>query len=280
MGATDAKTIINLGLRKIGQKAISNLGDPTDAVAVKANDVYVPLLKQLLREHPWNFAKFSAVLGHVVDTQFTITGATQANPVVITTSSAHGFTAGETVAIREVVGMTILNGRKFTVGTVLSSTTLELSGEDGTSSDYLAYVSGGTIGEVSVVPTENDYSCRYDLPDNFLRLVKVNGEPADQIDHSIESGASNLEFLTDEPTAAIKFIKYVSDTTTFDDTFVSLFAWLIAAELCYTISQSRTLAVGLREQYEKELAKAKGINAQAGGTPRQIRQNDVIDARE
>lgn len=50
-----------------------------------------------------------------------ITGATKANPVVITTSGAHGLTTGEKVYISAIVGMTELNGREFTVAPKLGS---------------------------------------------------------------------------------------------------------------------------------------------------------------
>lgn len=68
------------------------------------------------------------------DAKFTtaiITGATQANPVVITTESAHKFSNGKTVYIADVNGMTEINRRRFTIANV-TSTTFELSGEDGT----------------------------------------------------------------------------------------------------------------------------------------------------
>jgi hypothetical protein len=68
-----------------------------------------------------------------------ITGITQANPAVVT-STAHGFSNGDIVAIEEVVGMTELNSRTFTVANVTANT-FELQGEDSTG--YSAYVSGG-----------------------------------------------------------------------------------------------------------------------------------------
>ena len=58
-----------------------------------------------------------------------ITGATQANPVVIT--AANNFTNGRTAYIRYVNGMTEINDRRFTVAN-RTSATFELSGEDGT----------------------------------------------------------------------------------------------------------------------------------------------------
>uniref|UniRef100_A0A6M3K3S6 Putative tail tubular protein n=1 Tax=viral metagenome TaxID=1070528 RepID=A0A6M3K3S6_9ZZZZ len=72
---------------------------------------------------------------------YTISGATAANPCVITTSAAHAFYTGARTYIESVVGMTELNGYWYTV-TKLSSTTFSLDGVN--SSAYAAYASGGT----------------------------------------------------------------------------------------------------------------------------------------
>ena len=70
-----------------------------------------------------------------------ITGATQANPVVITAAS-HGFSDEEQVAIVDITGMTELNERYFEVANATTNT-LELLGEDGTA--YTAWSSGGYV---------------------------------------------------------------------------------------------------------------------------------------
>lgn len=69
-----------------------------------------------------------------------ISGITQANPAVVTTSLSHGYSTGNVVHIRDVAGMTEVNNRSYTI-TVLSATTFELGGEDSTG--YTAYTSGG-----------------------------------------------------------------------------------------------------------------------------------------
>lgn len=71
--------------------------------------------------------------------QVTITGATAANPVVIT-SNAHGFANGDTIYIESVGGMTQLNGNHYVVANQAANT-FELSGING--SGYSAYTSGG-----------------------------------------------------------------------------------------------------------------------------------------
>jgi hypothetical protein len=70
-----------------------------------------------------------------------ITGATAANPVVIT-SNNHGLQTGGTCFISGVIGMTQINDRTFTV-TRVDANTFSLDGEDGTL--HTPYVSGGTL---------------------------------------------------------------------------------------------------------------------------------------
>lgn len=92
--------------------------------------------------------------GGPVSSMVSISGATAADPVVITTSSAHGLTSGDRVIITNVVGMIELNAASrnpYSVN-VLSSTTFELldikgNNIDGTS--FTAYSSGGTVNKIS-----------------------------------------------------------------------------------------------------------------------------------
>lgn len=76
-----------------------------------------------------------------------ISGATRANPCVVTTSSAHGLSDGASIDIASVSGMTQLNGNTYEVR-VISSTTFSLADARGVpidSSGYTAYTSGGTF---------------------------------------------------------------------------------------------------------------------------------------
>jgi len=74
-----------------------------------------------------------------------ITGASQANPVVID-DVAHGLENGDEVRIHSVVGMTEINNRIFTVANK-NDDDFELSGEDGTG--HTAYSSGGVWVQVN-----------------------------------------------------------------------------------------------------------------------------------
>ena len=99
---------------------------------------------------------------HVADLTATITNITQANPAVVTASS-HGFTNGEKIIIRNVVGMTEVNNLVFTVAGATTNT-FQLSGIDSTG--YTAYTSGGSAGLSQGVKTwsEGAFSVKNGYP--------------------------------------------------------------------------------------------------------------------
>jgi hypothetical protein len=76
-----------------------------------------------------------------INNPVSITGATQANPVVVT-AIGHGKSNGDKVAILSVGGMTELNGNVYTVANATTNT-FELSGINGTG--YTTYTSGGVV---------------------------------------------------------------------------------------------------------------------------------------
>lgn len=103
------------------------------------------------------YARFHTQGAQILEsaTESTITAATQASPVVITTSGAHGYSSGDEVYITGVSGMTELNGRNFQV-TVLSTTTFSLQDLGGSNIDgsaYTAYSADGTATKVYELAT-------------------------------------------------------------------------------------------------------------------------------
>ena len=93
--------------------------------------------------------------GHVLEAGKTITGATAANPVVVT-ATAHGFANGDEVKISGVVGMTEINNLRFTIANKTTDTFELTSQIDGANIDgtaYTAYSSAGTAERVYTVAT-------------------------------------------------------------------------------------------------------------------------------
>lgn len=118
----------------------------------------------------------------------TITGATAANPVVVT-SAGHPFVNGQSVKISGVVGMTQLNGMIATVANKTANT-FELAGVDGTA--FTAYVSGGTASQMVTSLTGLDHL--------IGQSVRVFADGAQQPNLKTVSGAGGIAL--DQPANA------------------------------------------------------------------------------
>lgn len=93
------------------------------------------------------------------ETYVAITGATQANPVVIT-QAGHGYSNSDEIFIKNTGGMDMIMNTWFTIGNVTTDT-YELTGIDGTG--YDAYTTGSTAskqngGCVSVILNGHGWS--------------------------------------------------------------------------------------------------------------------------
>ncbi|MCH9834267.1 hypothetical protein K0U83_01320 [bacterium] len=146
--------------------------------------------------------------GQVLDTSvsLTITGATAADPVVITTSTSHGLSDGESVYITGVAGMTQLNGRTFNI-TSLTATTFSIqnsAGADVDGSAYTAYTSGGTADKVFELATPYAAADIFDLEyvqsADVMTITHPNYAPRDltRTDHD----AWTLSTITFAPSQA------------------------------------------------------------------------------
>lgn len=125
-----------------------------------------------------NYIRFFKDGGVLTEATTAITGATSANPVVIT-ANAHGLSNGDRVFISGVGGMTEINNLEFTVAGATTNT-FELSGIDG--SAYTAYTSGGTVGKIVEVTTTYSvtdiFEINYAQSADVLYLAHKNHEPA------------------------------------------------------------------------------------------------------
>lgn len=142
-GITDAATSAQ------GTKADSALQNLTTTSITTLADVSTssPSTNQVLK---WDGAQWSPASDAVGSGSITATiaGATQANPVVISTSSAHGFYEGQPVTITGVVGMTELNGNEY-YANITSTLEFALYSDSGLTSSvngtgFTPYTSSGT----------------------------------------------------------------------------------------------------------------------------------------
>ncbi len=119
---------------------------------------------------------------HVKSSTKTITGATTANPCVIT-ATGHGFSNGDEVYISGVLGMVELNVRNFKVANVTTNT-FEITLMDTTpldSTSYGTYTSGGTAEKVFELVTpylEADLASLYFAQSaDILELTRIGYAP-------------------------------------------------------------------------------------------------------
>ena len=106
-----------------------------------------------------NYIRFLKDNGQITEATKTISGITAANPAVVTATS-HGYSDGDDVWIADIVGMTRLNGRRFTVANKTTNT-FQLTGENSTS--YTAWSSGGTASKTYQITTTYTSAELYDL---------------------------------------------------------------------------------------------------------------------
>ena len=100
------------------------------------------------------YMRFYKNQGAILEATKAISGATAANPVVIT-SNSHGYLDGDEVYITAIVGMTELNGKYYVIKNKTTNT-FELTDVDSTNingSAYTAYSSAGTVARVYTVTT-------------------------------------------------------------------------------------------------------------------------------
>ncbi len=102
--------------------------------------------------------------GAVLEGDKTITGITQANPAVVT-STSHGYSNGDEVLISGISGMTEVNNKRFLVADKTTNT-FELQDKDGVdinSTSFSAYTSGGVSNKVFELATPYTTAQLFDL---------------------------------------------------------------------------------------------------------------------
>ncbi len=164
----------------------------------------------------------------------TITGATQANPCVIT-SANHGLVTGSSIEISGVVGMTQLNGNRYDIVVIdANSFSLFLRGSPVNSTNFTAYISGGTwsyinVFFVEVVDADNFLLSKYNYSTQQFDLPQIDapgayiggGKIAIRDNFNITSKKFN--FLDDGQMIALGYVDVLLNDT--DDGAISMYVY-------------------------------------------------------
>ena len=132
------------GMKYLGPVKDHAVGARLQKFQFKSTDVHMLEFGNL-------YIRFMRNDAHITETPVVITGVTAANPAVVTTSGAHGYTNGDEVYITGVVGMGELNNGRYIVGNVATTTmelTNQLTGVALDSSAFTAYSSAGTVAKI------------------------------------------------------------------------------------------------------------------------------------
>ena len=92
-----------------------------------------------------------ADLVHNNGSNWDISGITQADPGVVTVTATTGLSNGDEIEMRNVLGMTEVNGQRYFVAN-LTGTTFELTDENGVDVDTSGFTAYSSGGEVYLIP--------------------------------------------------------------------------------------------------------------------------------
>lgn len=100
------------------------------------------------------YVRFIANGGYITEAALAVTGATQANPLVVTVPG-HGWSVGDWIFILAVLGMTQIDGLVFKITAVAGNnlTLADTFGNPVNSLAFGAYISGGTAARIYTVAT-------------------------------------------------------------------------------------------------------------------------------
>lgn len=156
-------------------------------------------------------------------TSKTISGISKANPAVVTTSAAHGFTAGDYIYISGVSGMTQIAAGIYRVGTVGSTTKFNLQTAAGTNINSTSYSTFSSSGSPKVTKCLNS-SCQVLITTSTAHghatndtvyisgatgLTAINGTHANAVG-TVPS--TTTYYLTDETAATVAYTAYTANS--------------------------------------------------------------------
>lgn len=126
------------------------------------------------------------------------------------------------------------------------------------------------LAPTSTVPAWG-YAYEYELPSDCLRVLPDvrDSDENDGVDHQVEcdSDGNDKVIRTDEAILNIRYIRRHENESAWDSNFASAFAWKLAQEISYSLTQSVTLQQQCEKAYRAIIAEARSIDGMEGTPP-------------
>ena len=279
--AASATEIANLAIAHLGGRALTDLATDTTQQAASVRKWYNPTagtpvytaLDEALRSHPWNFATarnrqtiiYTSLSG---GSAVTISGA-----LIKITSTAHGFTTGKRVYIKDVEGVTAANGQWYVTRVDADNFTLDDSVFAGT---YTA-----STGKFVAIPAF-DWDFQHSLDADCLRPISINAGGGQNEDAGADFQFEKGLILTDEETINLKYIQRITTVASYPADFVTAFSFLLASYIAQDTQGATGRANEMRQFFEKAVAppvKARDANEGKARRIPPFNDSQVIAAR-
>lgn len=254
--------IKNMALRLLGVARIAqtDLDNETNEHSRILNDIYELVRDEVLAVHPWNFAIKRAELTELGGT---VTGWTEegtANVWEAALTTEPSYVNFDGIEGEEQTSVAACNAERYWYW---ESDVLYVYS---TSDPDDAYTS------IDAVIPEFDFSYAFSLPDDCLRVIKMEDDDAEFV-------KEGDRLFTNSDEAKIQYIAQITDETEYPPAFVSAFATRLAMEMAFPLSNSADLVTAMTKLFFEKLRFAKAIDAQEGSGQR-IDERSWEEARE
>tara|TARA_R100000664_G_C2703228_1_gene102791 strand:- start:106 stop:693 length:588 start_codon:yes stop_codon:yes gene_type:complete len=136
------------------------------------------------------------------------------------------------------------------------------------------------LAQDTATPT-HEYDNQYTLPSDCLRVLKVGGHhngSSSDLDQGQKFKIEGRKLLTNESTIYLIYISKITDVNEYDVLLQETISAKLAAELCYAITSSTSLAAQMNELYQIKLREARFVDA-TEGTSDDIDSSTFINSR-
>ena len=126
-----------------------------------------------------------------------------------------------------------------------------------------------------------EYTKQYTLPSDCIRIMQIGGfhnGSSSMLDNGQTFKVEGRKIVTDEPEIFLTYLAKITDPQQYDTLLIETIAARLAAELCYAVTQSNSLAQQLEAIYQSKLREARFVDA-TEGTPYDVDASTFINSR-